>query len=79
MGRDLGKTLPMSSTEVVAREERPKRMPFSAAAAAVAFSPRLWNILCPAVGQQKNGRLTSRPKILVDMSRVSGEFPASTL
>jgi len=75
----LGKIFPMSSTEVVAREERPKRMPFSAAAPAVAFSPRLWNILCPAVGQQKKGRETSLPKIFVDMSKVSGEFPARTL
>ena len=70
---DLGKTLSASSAEPVAREERPKRMPFSAA-----FSSRLSNIPCPSVGQQKNGRLASWPKFLVDTYKVSGEFPASS-
>ena len=68
---DLGKTLSASSAEPVAREERPKRMPSSAA-----FSSRLSNIPCPSVGQQKNGRLASWPKFLVDTYKVSGEFPA---
>ena len=75
----MGCSLPMSSTEVVAREESPKRIPFSRATAAPAFSPRVWNIRCPAVGHMKKGRFTSRPKILVFRSSVSGELPAKTL